>query len=581
MTRHDGLQNRYRSEPWDNMMPLTAFSDWFDILKNDDVTGYDSLMAALSEQKEKLVNGHFVYANVGGGVHKTNNWRNINYCSDFRRPLILAAAFGSRGVFMKLLRDGAPVTQAEENSCNCIHAMIIATAEYRDREGQILGTYLDIRKNIELEKLRVLLFTEANDHMRPVELAVRLGAFGIFRAIMETEGVYEKPAGTVGLTNYVTYDMDVYENNRNWRREIRSPLRLLRYMENDQMASFIEYGVIQMPVIKAWSQRKKMQSWPFILLWFVCKVVFLFFYLLIDPRSFKAMALGGCAVMRNISYQDHIPLHWACSDKYVKPGRDPNIMLKLLMYFTGFAMLFSVIFLVHDLLELFVRLLDKESRLLRRIPQRSSYVAYTRFYRICQMVLCLSGVLGGCWFYLVKNASSTNVILYLKSINLPFILMGVLYILEPLPVFGYFAITLQRMITAMLKFSALQLLIELTFTIFFMTAETHMAEFQTVDDGLYAMFLLSQNIISFGVTPEWYIRVGHYLHYFIGNILLMNYLIAVMSSLICSNDNERKAIQLIRVLDVCFLVEDRYARWLWKLMRKFKHYDHVAITVAK
>jgi hypothetical protein len=574
MTDHEH-QNKHGVETWDNTLPLELYTDWFNIIKNDDVSEYDNAMAALNEQKEKLVNGYFAYP-----VHKrlkVNIRNNRDYCADFYRPLVLAAAFGSRGVFVKLIQDGAVITQTEQNGCNIIHAMIIATAEYRDREGRILDMYLDIRQHTEVDILKMLLSAESDDHMLPVELAVRLGAFGIFRAIVETQGVYENPAGEIGLTTYATYDIDVYENHRSWRREIRSPLRLLRYMENDHMASFLEYDIIQMPIIKAWSQRKKLQSLPFIVLWFLCKAMFLIFNIFMDPRVFKVLARGGCSEVLNVSNITH----WACSGKFVKPeSQDPNFVLRLLYYFTGFAMLFSTIFLLYDLVEFITRTLDREGRLLRRVPQKSPYVAYTVFYRVCQTVLCLNGVIGGIWLYIV-DPFNTEGILYLKAMNLPFILMGVLYLLEPLPIFGYFAITLQRMITAMLKFTALQALIEVVFTIFFMSAETHMPSFKSIDIGIYSMFLLSQNILNFGFTPAWYTRISHYLHHFMGNILLMNYLIAVMSSLISTNNKEKKAIQLIRVLDVCFLVEDRYTRWLWKLLRKFKHFHTIEITVSK
>ncbi|XP_064634998.1 uncharacterized protein LOC135492440 [Lineus longissimus] len=558
-------------------MPLNdgTFRKWYDILKADDISQYQHVMAAAEdEMKTRLVNGRFVY----GQSHLKQSESRVKITL-FCRPIIIASSFCSQKCFLQLLKDGADVSQHDINDNNCIHSLVIANSFRREMEESYMRMFECIQDICDVTTLQSVLMSENSDHMRPLELATRLGTYGLFRAFLETTGVYKKEVASIGIHSRVKYNLLEYEQLKpgNMKRWLRSPLRLLCFMEKDHLNSFLTNGIHKMPCILHWMNTKEKNNRIYVIIWMILRSIYIILLTTMDMSSLKPNFQRQSCDQMNRS--DATLVHWACrksetDEDGVMSGDRGVLMIGIA---TISAILFSVLIIVGDVMEFVRTWVEKERRLLWNMGTQSTFVAHTNFYRVCQLGMALICSFGAMVAFALGNIDSKPT-MFMKTLNLPLILLSVLYVLEPIPVFGIFASTLQRMVAATVKFSLLYGFIEFVFTFYILTL-TDLVKTTSISKGMYYMFLSSLNIVDFGPNPEPYVKFVHVLHNMVANIFLVNYLIAVMTNLASEPAEVTDIVQSIRKLDISYLVEERTITWFRNLTHRCKKMGEQDFTV--
>ena len=518
-------------------------------------------MSTMSTSERKcLVNGVFIY-NEDAYIHASRD-RDL----EFKYPLHVAIAGASLKCMTRLLNDGADVSSLDVNGSNIVHTVIIACSHRRDDEAAfilILRHILDHLTKIQL----VTMTTHSNkDGYRPLELAARIGVYGIFRELLQYPGILVEAILDAGVNTYALFNLTQYENFSDRKRYLRSPLRMLVYMREDGLQSFKHYHISLIPIIQKWFRYKLRRTLPFLFGWFTIRIAFLTLLSLIDPSAL--LVLGVCIPYNNNTTQFENPhkVEILCAvNNHTQAEIQQTIQIA---YVSSY---WAVIIFCIDCIELIACFCDKERRIAYRglYNPSSPFVAYTLFYRCCQFLLLSLCVVSVPLAKSIDLVEAIKLLYMLKACYLPLIIMAVLYMVEMAPVFGLFAITLQKMITSMLTFVVFLMLVKIAFARFFALVAKHYG-FTSVAKSIYLLFMLETGSLSFGTEPETVIMVVHTVYYFISGILLLNYLIAVMSSLATNTEEDRDTTQLLRRLDMIYTVEERYTQWVWKAVNYFR-----------
>ena len=201
-----------------------------------------------------------------------------------------------------------------------------------------------------------------------------------------------------------------------------------------------------------------------------------------------------------------------------------------------------------------------------------------------QLLLTVVCAVGASYISFLANPQEIVRKAYLfKCIYLPFALSSFLFALELLPYIGLFAITLQKMLSTIMKFGFIVLFIEVVFFIFF---DSFIAGILHHDASLpqqfYYLFLVLTGSVNFGTEPPIHIMVGHFLYYAFTTILLINYLIAAMSSELINDSGTGELIRSLRKTSACFEVEDSLVFWLnWIRKKYFGFEPKLLLTVSE
>ena len=185
-------------------IPIDLFFDWFNAIITDDIQYINSRLESSTEaEKWHLLNGAFDYGDANGLKLKDNHDQSLRIV----RPLCLAAVFGAREVLKFFLKSGANVSVTDNNGYNVIHCMIAFSVFEPEKELSNVETYKVLINMLSIDVLKDLLFQDNEQKLRPVEMAAQCGAFKLFEAIFETEGVYVTKINRRGLYNYRFIDI--------------------------------------------------------------------------------------------------------------------------------------------------------------------------------------------------------------------------------------------------------------------------------------------------------------------------------------------------------------------------------------
>ena len=530
-------------------LAFEKFNKWYKVLKNDDVKAYENIMKTLDpQQRDILREGIFIY----GTPPKQLQLKRSNKMAEFGIPFHIALSNRAFGVVEKMLDDEIDMSKMDVGRANVIHVLIISASEKRQQENDYLKLLDNVFKHLTAEEVGNLLIQENAHGYRPLELAVRLGIYGIFREILNYPGHLVERSFEAGLNTYSVYNLSPYQWYDNRRRTLRSPLRLLAYATPDGKESLKKYGIIHLPVIEQWANLLMRRNLIFLVIWWISRVAFNCMMISVD---FTVVLKHECEGMVNITD--------ICSRL-----DGSSISAKNAYLLIGWSFLIAIM----DITEVVILMFDRERRLAYKgiTNPLHPYIAWTAFYRICQFMLVILAALAPFAASVFDGEQAFEFLLTLKACCLFHTMMSLLYLIEPLPVLGFFAITLRRMVESIAVFIVFLIPMLITFSQFFEMVTDGKYGFTGHRDGMYQLFRLDIGSLDFGPTPGVVVQMVHVTFYVMDGILLMNYLIAVMTNVAADSDEDREILIFLRRLNAVLLAEERYGMWFWKIYYRMR-----------
>ncbi|XP_064620885.1 uncharacterized protein LOC135483783 [Lineus longissimus] len=294
--------------------------DYYLAIMDDDLDKVIMIFtAAENRQQELLLNGDFQF-NVdktdSDTTKKKRKPKNENaiirhvqkQLKETVKPLTLAAAYGAVQVFIFLLESGADVLRANEH-CGDIGGIVdllIATCHTcPSLEDKLLKIYDYIIQKVTNPDDRRRLLLSTGDGLCPLEGAIKLRCYGLFKAILYTEGVFLQTQSHKGKIVTCEFDLTVYASDK---RCSESPLNFIDYIRYSEIDSFVKAGILEIPVIQEWINRKVRKFSPWIGFWLFWRMIYPFSFFLSDWIASSQVKDVACP--KNASYaQENDPGH--------------------------------------------------------------------------------------------------------------------------------------------------------------------------------------------------------------------------------------------------------------------------------
>ncbi len=562
------------------------YTSWVCAIVTDDFVFVSSkLNTVFNNEKQRLLNGIFENTDLEKIPKKIMGHCN-RHVFTVCNPWSLAVSHSSGKVIEVFLAHGVDVFQMDSEGNNAIHKLVEHAFFYPEKEESLTKTYEFLKHNLGPAKMDKLLMMENTDTLRPLELAANLGTFSVLQAILETENVYMKKEELYGINKLQYFDVTEYESYQPNSRQYQSPARLLVFLDQSNISEKNREQTkkaFDSQPISAWLDAKFAASKLYILLWALIRIIFffMFYFLDFDPVILNysninmSHNLGNQNDSKTNASNSDIQDRSPCGGIYLHP------LVHLCMLF--FLNIASLIVIIYDLCVI-IRKLTK-----RRKPGdfafmtpggSKSLILHFSFYRCMQFVTCVSTfcMLTMVGTYVFISPFSVNTWAYLlMSVSSVGSVWSLLYFAQVLPNVGYFVISIERMMKNLIQFIFVFLLFHFSFTYAFMktlrghalsTICTH--HFYSIWKSFYGTFMIMLNMIDlneYTSADATALFILHCIYVFIVAILLINFLIAMLSSSYSDVSENKDVISRIQAMSLAVVVESRTPTCLWPLSR--------------
>ncbi len=562
----------------DLCMDIADYQHWFDAIHEDKVDYVRQvLISSGGREKERLLNGRFVYQDSD---HVRRLIKLLGK-EDFKvtRPLILSSLYCSHKVFASLLEFGASSDCLEESRDNLLHSMALRAARFPESEQDLMESYKVCCQVLGTERMTTLLHGENKDGLRPLESAAKLGCCVMVRAIMETPGVYLAREEKRGMLRYQWFDITEYETtDRQLDRRGKSIMGFLTMMDEKTLMKPGSKELFSWTPFKIWCGAKLHPTKILIVPWFLLRLAQIAVYFVLTADKSMLTLIGGIPD-EALKYNETADFGFVFCSSYVRYALNTTtrVFLLSIMAFLGLSVV------LFDLFETLSIVIRKSPRYFYGYQVLKPSVVVTRnLYRLSQfMVSFLFAFIatvqlqsGGIKF----SATGMQIVNILCMIN---ITLSVMFFCQMLPVVGIYIITVKRMLRDLLTFSFLYLLWVTPFSLYFMVffntnSKTECAQaFANLSESFYSTFRMMLNMLdmtSFDIQHPEIVSLMHAVYVFTVAILLINFLIAVMSTSASKIALSEDIVLQLERMHIALTLEYRLGWLLHKFLRKCKGY---------
>ncbi len=522
-----------------------------------------------SEVCEKLCNP--IYLNQ-------TSWRKYKHgqtCLMQTPPILFESVFQGKDVFETLLKFGANVLVTDQQGWNIIHYLVVASHNFPHFEDDAVSVYKWLKYDISKKELNSLLMHEDYEELRPLEMAIHLSCICMFDAIFNTRDIYLIKKEKHGFYDTFEYDISEYEST-DFKRWGKSPLLLLHYLDKRILTNEKAVQILVKGPLKDWVLAKLYSNFPFVMIWALLRLAVSLGFLLLISVNVPWDILFDEVIGRNGESTDALLITAANKSTCEKPPIDwyngyEHLQLTLLALFYMFF--YSAIAILYDLVEFSISIYQNWARWRKAFGRPKNLVASTYYYRGCQFLFSVMSIL---WTILYMRHPTS----LLTDVGLIFTVFfstwSVLYFVQIIPFIGKFVNSIQEMLTVMAQFIVVYVIILIPFPHTFqvlLRGEDQcksVKEFETLGMGFYSSFRIMLNMLdltSYDVPGVTIAYVLHIVFVFFVSILLVNFLIALMSSSVGEVVDAGEAIMIIQRLSVGMLLEWRLHRPLCLLYR--------------
>ena len=553
----------------DNRLPVDVYQDWMTAIVSDNAELVENtLITADKNRRQLLLNGSFDYQDEDLIRHNQYSFGRPN------TPLALCTLSAALRVMRVLVTHGANMMSVNDLGHNLVHQLIFVAFFAEMYETHAVKSYHELMRLADLQTKRKLLLTGSNIGLRPLEAAAQHGALHFVQAIIETDGVYLSRHVVRGLSVYQWFDITEYESCCADNRRLLSPVHFLMALDKNKLTHSLANQVFFDEPFGTWMNAKTEINKPLVFVWSLMRIVHLSAYYALDIHT--AGHSASIAMNANATYTEAIP----ASSEYRYCDFDSILLLSktTVRAIAIYIIVHSTLILLLDIYEYVNYVLHPcYTNFYKTIDDKYKAVFacslyYVRSQRILASTLLVYGVLK-------LNDVSGAPLNFIRLVCMMLSTWSLLYFVQLMPSIGYFVVAIQRMVRQMFNFAGVYALFFFTaFSAFFVTVNTSertscSGEFSNLGLGLYSTFSVMLNLLNPVELrlryPGW-IYMMHVVYMFIVAILLINFLIAIMSSAMSEVAELRPIIARLQRLSVALAVEGRVGRILAPYYRAMK-----------
>ena len=412
---------------------------------------------------------------------------------------------------------------------------------------------------------------ENEQGFRPVENASKQGAYRLMMAFFNTTKVYLTKVETANAFMYKYYDITDYECCHSSPRLKQSPLTQLVYADKGRFDqdTFVSDMFNPNEMVSMWVRNKIRVNRPLAALWFIVRSTYFFGFMSYDSDERWVKKLNGIssgeAAVKNLTYNGSHFIY--CSNFSPFPFNTTSFDL---LYFLVFYCACAAAIDVYDIITI-ARDWTYWKNLRYSLHGRKNTVDRSLWFRLCNFIsvnICMSSVI-----YLRFIATSRQEYIgdILRIIVVVTGFWAALYLIQTLPKIGYFVVIIQRMLSDVSKFLVLFSFIVLPFSytlLVFMNTNSKQGcvkEFSGYFQSMYSVVKIMQNILdpsTFSVENENILLLCHVALIFFMSILMLNFLIAILSSSVSYLSVFADAISSLQNLEICHAIEIRFRHFM-------------------
>ena len=536
----------------DNVELLTA------ILEQEDIT---------MEERHLLLNGKFSF---GPSNNRINGYKHY----PIKTPLCIAAISKSINVLQELIRNGGDICGKDINDYNILHCIVGLSVYFPDQEEDMVEVYKTLTSVLGQEKLRYLHKMEENYGYRPLEFAAKQGCFRLMMSFFDTEGVYLVKTNLSHGFVYKYYDITDYETNDSERTK-RSPLVHMIYMAKDKVNDNFTLNMFkENSLIHNWIGQKRKMNILLIFLWFIARMLFFIIYFVYDTDEDWVVAKNGIASdIAEPGFTSNATHFVYCAN--FTPFYSPSESIHMSRWYV--LVTYCIAACTTDFAE--IVMFFKNFRYFRNLNKtlkgQKTRVTVTKWYRISN-TWTVNLILMSAFIHNTKNGEAITD--FIRIIVTLFGIWSPLYFIQLLPHIGYFVATIQRMMGNLFQFLVIFVIILFPFSqmlLVFVNANSKQGcveEFSTFTRSVYSVLLVMQNMLNlsdFDVEKRYVIMILHVALILALPIVLINFLIAIMSSSVQTMVELEEVVSELMFLQMTDVVERRfryilrpYYRWM-------------------
>ena len=436
------------------------------------------------------------------------------------------------------------------------------------------------------DTISALLLASNKSHMRPLECAVNNGVLGLAMAFLLTKGPYIIHEENGGLVTYQWIDVTEYEGYGKYSRRELSPLSLLTLMDKNRLNYPHTTAFFSDPTILKWIKIKtRCGALPAICCLLMRAILIgLFMAIDTDVGCIDASIVGNnnnTNINNNISNNNNNSSgnnkdSTICTDfsQVHLSHFTRNVICCLLVFQT-------VISLCMDLIEYIISFRPHHVLLLKNMNNKHKNIfLHYQGYRFAHFVITITIFLRALASLIGTNDPRDNLISYSRIVTGACIWWSFTYFLQLMPGANFFVIAIQNMTEKLMQFYLLSCVCLILFTqLFMVTINFNMkhgcaAQFGDLFTSIYSTLLALSNLMDFtqfDITSPFQLYVIHVIFVIVVQILLLNFLIAIMCDRITVTRERKNVILPIQELSVVLTIEKQLifgGQWYYKWLQK-------------
>ena len=508
---------------------------------------YITITISHFDRSDVLRSGHFEF-----GDSEIRKQVGTSPFSSVKLPLAIAATTGATHSIKALLQAGVCPKQVDCHGNNVVHSMIAFLYYHSEMDEAIISTFQLLVNTLSVDVMREILHYENSFGLRPIEFAAQHGQGSMVLAIMNTPGVYLIKQQKHGLDCYKWYNITEYENTGSNSRWFKSPLLLMTYVDTKLAASDGYSDFITCSAIQAWLTKRTLVNLPLLLIRCVFRITFILFYMMLSL---------------DMSMADTSSNSTACvpDTALILPPDARFGMLTSMMVIVSISLLLDIV----DFVQLFLPFTWPQRRMISR---KKNILPQASMYRICHFFLCLFLLICSPLMFGYPYPLGQTLVSYSQIVNPVLAGWSTLYVMQLIPSFGFFIISVYSMVKNLGSLFVLFMLMNLPFIQAFYTflnSNTLQGCIRGFGDPMqtfYSTFLMILNMVSItelNVKDSMLLYMTHVLFTFAISILLINFLVAVMSDTMSNISQGRDYIETIQRSSVVYTLEN-HVKWFLK-----------------
>ena len=546
------------------IMPISnqRFDQWYNLIVSDELEAAEQMLSS-AEDKTILLNGEFSFED-SDELLLTNKALGI---TNFKltTPLCLAGAAGSAKVLGLLIYSGVDVCTQDVDGCNILHALTGTAVYFPDQEQAMVDVYASLCMKLDHQNLLALHLTEETCGMRPLEFAAKQGTYRLMMAYFDTPGVYLARSEVSHSYRYKYYDVTDYES-MDFDRDNRSPLVHLMLMERSKIEDPFTLTLFQPDsLIHEWVCKvAKVSRWP-IFLWFIIRMSFFTMFFLYDSDEFWLRQAGRISEDDAVSLRSENITNSSAVEYCSKfnPLKTTSALTAMSIYL-GTYWLGALLLDLFDISYCF-RYKKYFFSFTKTLRGKKKTVDRSLWYRMMN-ILSVNFVIWSTSTHFMLGNSNDSMSDAIRVMATVCAIWSPLYFVQLIPGIGYFVITIQRMMEDMYNFLIVFAVIILPFSqmllVFVNTNSLQgcVDEFSSFSRAMYSVILVMQNMLDlsqFNMKKQSILLVVHVTLIFLLPIVLVNFLIATMSSSVSAMVGIQPILSDIQFLQVAMTIQGR------------------------